>query len=65
VENQVVDFVTKYPIVLIPLLFVGVYFRYRRFQRRTEGAGDQRSKRLLVLGGAVTGIIIAFWVLNS
>ena len=64
-KDQIVDFIVKYPIVLIPIVILALFARYRRIKRRTGHINDPTSKLMLVVGFIVAFLIIAAWLLFS
>ena len=66
-RDQIVDFVITYPIVLIPLFFLFAPLvlvnRYRRMKRRNAHIDDPNSKALLIIGIALTAIIVVAWLM--
>jgi hypothetical protein len=65
VKDQIVNFVIKYPIVLIPIVVLVIFARFRRIKRRTGHINDPTSKLMLVVGFIVAFLIIAAWLLFS
>jgi hypothetical protein len=61
-QDKMIDFVMKYPIVLIPILLTLPFIyaiRYRRMKRRVGHLNDPKSKSMLVVGLIAAAIIIA------
>lgn len=64
-KEWILDFVTKYPVVFLPLLLLVPFVlkrKYRRWQRATANANDLKSKVLVGFGLVVAIVIIGIWL---
>lgn len=67
-KDQILEFIAKHPIALIPILLLlpfSFLARYRRMKRRTSHVNDAASKSMLVVGFVLAFLIIGGWLLFS